>query len=493
VAGNLYIYLCYYLSQNSSEDGTIRGYDDDRNTRIFILVALIGGIIAGLAFNTVLGAVWSGSKELHVIAIPGDIGAGKISKVTFVTFSNGVAIGKVNISLSGVASEHGMTDADGMLVLSVNATSNGSINVNAEKPGHENGTFVISATPGLDISASPASITSGVATYVTLLVTGMGKPVEGAAVNLSGAGIGLDGVTGSNGQIVMQVNPPGTGQIAVNAKKSGYVDGSNAMTSASQQTLGVSSSQNTVTVNVPAYITFTVTAGGSAVNDAIVSLSGAASGSGVTNQDGRTVILATPSSTGTITASAIKTGFAGGSVTVTSASTQSLYITPSPSTITSGVPTYVQFTVTSGNSAIDGAAVTLTGAASGNGITNQNGQAILLVNSTGTGTITASTTKTGYSSASTTFSAAGQPTLSVSASPSNVTNGVPTYVVFTVTSGGSAVSGATVSISGGGISTDGMTNSAGQVTLQLNSAGSGAINAAARKTGYIDGTMAITH
>ncbi|MCX9010773.1 MAG: hypothetical protein OIN66_06585 [Candidatus Methanoperedens sp.] len=481
------------LQTQSSEDGTIRGYDDDRYTRIFILIALIGGIIAGFAFNSVLAAVWSASKDLHVISIPGNIGAGKITKVTFITFSDGASISNVNITLSGAASERGVTDADGMLVMAVNATTNGSISVNADKSGYDNASFTIEATPGLDIGTSPGSITSGVATYVTFSVTGMGKPVEGAAVNLSGAGVALDGITNSNGQIIMQVNPPNTGKITVTTRRTGYAEGSTAITSASQQTLGVSSSHSSVTVNVPVYITFTVTAGGSAVNDAIVSLSGAATGSGITNQDGKTVILVTPSSTGTITASASKTGFAGGSMTVTSASTQSLSISSSPASITAGVPTYVMFTVTSGNNAINEAAVAVTGAASGNGVTNQNGQVILLVNSTGSGTITASVSRTGYSGASTTFSATGQPTLSVSASPSNVTNGVATYVTFTVTSGGSAVSGASVSISGGGISTDGMTNSAGQVTLQLNSAGSTAIGVTARKTGYVDGTMTLVH
>jgi hypothetical protein len=312
-------------------------------------------------------------------------------------------------------------------------------------------------------------------------------------VNFSGAGVSLDGVTNSNGQIIMQVNPPNTGKITVTAKKTGYAGGSTEITSASQQTLSVSSSHSTITVNVPVYVTFTVTAGGSAVNDAVVSLSGAATGSGITNQDGRTVILASPQTTGTITVSASKTGYAGGSASITSAGTQSLFVTSSPTSITTGVPTYVQFTVTSGSTVISEAAVTLTGVASGNGVTNQNGQVILQVNSTSSGTITASASKTGYSSASTTFSATGQPGLSVSSSLSNVTNGVSTYVTFTVTSGGSAVSGATVSISGGGISTDGMTNSAGQVTLQLNAAGTTAISVTARKTGYVDGTMTLAH
>ena len=454
---------------------------------------MIGGIIAGIAlYGIVKGAVWPESEQLYVLSIPNNIGEGKITDVTFITFNNGVAINKTNISLGGAASGRGTTDDYGMLVFPVNATSNGSIIVTAEKTGFRNATSVIASTPGLDISASPAAITSGTATFVTLSVTSVGKPVDTAAVNLSGAGIALDGVTTSNGQIIIQVNAPNTGKISATAKKSGYSVGSTALTSTAQQTLGVSTSHTSMTVNVPVYVTFTVTAGGSAVNDARISLSGAASGSGITNQDGKTVILITPQSTGTITASANATGYAGGSTTITSASTQSLSFAVSPATVTAGVPTYVTFTVTSGNNAISEAAISLAGAATGNGITNQNGQAIILVNATGTGTITASATKSGYSSTSTTFTSAGQPSLSISASPSSI-SGNATYVIFTVTSGGSAVSGATVSVSGAGISADGMTNSAGQVTLLLNAPGTGTINVAARKAGYIDGLTTLAH
>lgn len=478
---------------NYSEDGAIRGYDDNRNTKILILIALVGGIVAGFAFDNVLGAVWSASPPLYVISIPSNIGAGKITNVTFITFSNGIAVSNANISLAGEAPARGVTDENGMLILAVNATSNGSINVNVEKFGYENATSFIIATPGLDISASPASITSGVATYVTFSVVSMGKPVGGAAINLSGAGMALDGVTDSSGQIIMQVNAPTTGRITATARKAGHAESSTFVTSSSQQTLGVSSSHNTLTVNVPVYVTFTVTAGGSPVIDAIVSLSGAASGTGITNQEGKSVILTTPYTTGTITASASRMGFAGGSTTITSISSQSLSIVSNPTTITAGVPAYVMFTVTSGNNAISEAAITLGGAASGNGVTNQNGQVIIQVNSTGTGTITASAGKTGYTTGSTTFTAAGQQSLSVGASPSNITNGVATYVTFTVTSGGSAVSGTSVSVSGGGISADGMTNSAGQVTLLLNAASTGTINVVARKTGYIDGLTTLAH
>jgi hypothetical protein len=470
----------------------IRGYDDDRKTKYIILIVLVGGIIAGFGLDSFING-WTDTSRMYIIGFPGNVGVGRISNVTFITFSNGEAIGNANITLDGAASGRGTTDTNGRLEISINATTNGSVNVIAEKTGYKNATSSLLATPGLIISATPGSITSGTASFVTFSVNGLGKPVEGAALNLSGAGIAMDGVTNSNGQIILQLNPPNAGSITAVAKKTGYADDSTTITSASQQTLSVSSSHSSVTVNVPVFVTLTVTAGGSAVNDAVVTLSGPVSGTGITNQDGKAIISFTPGSTGTITASASKAGYAGGSVAITSTGTQSLSLAASPTSVTAGIPTYVMFTVTSGSNVVSESTVTLTGAASGSGITNQNGQVILQVNSTGTGTITASATKNGFSGTSATLTALGQPTLGVSASPSNITNGVAAYVTFTVTSGGSAVSGATVSVSGGGITADGITNSNGQATLQLNAAASGTISVTARKTGYIDGTTTLAH
>ena len=456
------------------------------------MIALIGGIIAGFGSDRLISG-WLESSQLYIIGFPHNVGVGKPTNVTFITFGNGEGAGNTNITLDGAASAGGVTDVNGMLTLTVNATSSGSINVSAGKTGYKNATSIIIATPGLVVTASPASITSNTPSYVTFSVSSVGMPVNGAHINLSGAGISLDGITNNNGEIVLQLNAPRTGTIMVNVTKTDYTNSSTTISSTSQQTLSVSSSHSAVTINVPMYVTFSVTAGGSAVNDALVSLSGSATGSGITNQDGKAIILVTPNGAGTITASASRTGYAGGSIAITSTGTQSLSVASNPTTVTAGVPAYVTFTVTSGGNAVSESTVTLTGMASGTGITNQNGQVILYVNSTGTGAITATVTKNGYSPGSVGLSAIGQQSLGVSASPSNISNGIATYVTFTVTSGGSAVSGATVSVSGGGISADGVTNSAGQATLLLNAGASGTISVTARKTGYVDGLTTIAH
>lgn len=471
----------------------MRGYDDDRNTKFYISIALIGGLLLGAGFNSLIGVVMPATGQLNIISVPDNIGAGKTTNVKFITFSNGAVVGNVNISLSGAAVSYGRTDETGMLELVVNATTNGSIGVTASRSGYRNGTSVISATPGLDVSAMPSSITSGVATYVTFTVTSMGKPMTETYVNISGAGIALEGTTDSSGQVIKQLNAPKTGKIVAKVRSDGYADGSAIVTSAGQQSLIVSSSQGSLTVNVPVYVTFTVMAGGSPVADAVISISGEATGDGITNADGKAIVLLTPHTTGTITASASKTGFSGGSTTITSTGTQLLSVSMSPSSITASTPAFVTFTVKSGSSFVSDSTVTLTGAASGNGVTNQNGIAIINVNSTGTGTITATASRTGYTAGSTTFTAVGQQTLSMSASPSNLTNGVSTFVTFTVKSGSNPVSGAIVSVSGSGITADGMTNTAGQVTLLLTASGTGTINVVAHKDGYTDTQMTLTH
>lgn len=372
---------------------------------MFILIALIGGLIAGFASDRYITG-WLESSQLYIIGIPANVGVGNATNVTFITFSNGGAVSNASVTLDGAVSSTGLTDTNGMLTLMFNVTSAGSINITAGKEDYRNATSSIIAVPGLVISATPSSLTSNTATFVTFSVRSLGKPVGDVLVNLSGAGISLDGITNTNGEIVLQVNPLKTGTIYAIARKKDYTEGSTNITSAGQETLIISSSHNTVTVNDPIYVTFTVTAGGSSVRDALVSLGGAATGSG---------------------------------------------------------------------------------------ITNQNGQVILLVNSISTGGITANATKNGFSTGNMSIIASGQQSLGISASPSNLTNGVTSYVTFTVKSRGSVVSGATVSVSGAGISADGVTNSAGQVTLELNAQDYGTIRVTARKTGFYDGLTTIEH
>jgi len=106
--------------------------------------------------------------------------------------------------------------------------------------------------------------------------------------------------------------------------------------------------------------------------------------------------------------------------------------TPSPAlsisadlaTVTVGVPTDVNFTVTNNSELVQGATITLTGPATGSATTDTNGIAVILVNATGSGTITATATKDGFISATTTITAKEEHS-GVSSSVSMTTNIIP--------------------------------------------------------------------
>ncbi|MFA4956984.1 MAG: hypothetical protein WC556_08455 [Candidatus Methanoperedens sp.] len=88
-----------------------------------------------------------------------------------------------------------------------------------------------------------------------------------------------------------------------------------------------------------------------------------------------------------------------------------------------------------------------------------------------------------------TFTAAVLPALTVSASPANVTSGMPTSVSFTVTP---ALSGVLVTLSGAGVSVNGTTTN-GTVTINgVNATSAGTITATASKSGYTSNTTTIT-
>ena len=82
------------------------------------------------------------------------------------------------------------------------------------------------------------------------------------------------------------------------------------------------------------------------------------------------------------------------------------------------------------------------------------------------------------------------PVLSISTSPTLVTAGIATGVVFTVTSSGTAVVGATVTLTGVASGT-GTTISGGVITISVNATGAGTITATASKTGYTNGTTTV--
>jgi len=169
-------------------------------------------------------------------------------------------------------------------------------------------------------------------------------------------------------------------------------------------------------------------------------------------------------------------------------SPSTLIVVASPASVTSGVATSVQFTVTSSAVAVSGATVTLTGGAGGTCTTNASGQCSISINAVIPVTATAS--KSGYTDGTTVIPIVAPNTLTVVPSLSSIDSGVPTTIVFTVTSAGSPISGATVTLTGG-YSSSCTTNASGQCTIASISATT-TINITATKATYIDGTANVT-
>ena len=105
-----------------------------------------------------------------------------------------------------------------------------------------------------------------------------------------------------------------------------------------------------------------------------------------------------------------------------------LAISADLATVTVGVPTDVNFTVTNNSELVGGAVITLTGSATGSATTDTNGTAVISVNATGSGTITATATKDGFITATTTITAKVEHS-GVSSSVSMTTNIIPAIAI----------------------------------------------------------------
>ena len=176
------------------------------------------------------------------------------------------------------------------------------------------------------------------------------------------------------------------------------------------------------------------------------------------------------------------------------ASLPELSISASPTTVTAGTPTNVDFTVRDGTSVINGASVTLIGAGTGGGTTGTNGIATISVNAESAGIITATASMTGYTSNTTTVTANPPlPILAVSANPAIVSMGIPTNVKFTVKnqSSGFVVNGATIVLTGVATGSN-TTGTDGNATISVNAGSTGTITATANMVGYTSNTTTVT-
>jgi type II secretory pathway pseudopilin PulG len=320
---------------------------------------------------------------------------------------------------------------------------------------------------------------SGYATgSVTSTVTWGGAAVSGATVTLTGGPVSLSQTqtTNASGQVTFTDVPAGSGYTVTATKSGQSVNASATVTQGATTSVPLALPTGT--------IVSTVTWAGANVNGATVTLTGgpmSVNVSGTTNASGQVTFVSVPAGSGyTVTAS--KGGQSvNASATVSGGATTNVSL---------ALPTgTVVVTVNWGGSPVNGASVTLSGGNLGapvSGTTNSSGQV----------TFTSVPAGTGYSVSATSGGQTGTASgvTVTGGSTTNVTVPMPTgTVAVTVTWGGAAVNGATVTISGGNLGSPvtGSTNASGQITFSSVPAGSG-YTVTATKSGQSASNSAVT-
>jgi hypothetical protein len=376
--------------------------------------------------------------------------------------SGGSALSGVTMTLSGAVSATATTDASGNYTFA--GLVSGSYTVTPSKTGY---TFTPASK---SVTISSANITgqnfTTTAVYsISGTVTAGGSALSGVTMTLSG-GASATTTTDTSGNYTFAglVN----GSYTVTPSKTGYTftPASKSVTISSANVTG----QNFATTAVYS-ISGTVTSGGSALSRVTMTLSGTASATTTTDTSGNYSFTGLVNGSYTVTPS--KTGYTftptSKSVTISSANVAGENFTATAVYSISG-------TVTAGGSALSGVTMTLSGTASATTTTDASGNYSFtgLVN----GSYTVTPSKTGY-----TFTPTSK---SVTISSANVTaqNFAATAVYSisgTVTSGGSALSGVTMALSGAATATS-TTDGSGNYTFT--GLASGSYTVTPSKAGY---------
>jgi phosphatidylinositol-3-phosphatase len=296
-----------------------------------------------------------------------------------------------------------------------------------------------------------------------------GAAIAGATVSYSGGSTTTD----SSGNYTLSNVVPGT--YTVTASATGHASRSStvSVTSGNTATLNFQ-----LTPTVPGAITGQVTdsATGAAIAGATVSYSG---GSTTTDSSGNYTLSNVAPGSYTVTASAAGHTSRSSTVSVTSGNTATLNFQLTPVNNTPGAITG-QVTDSSTGAAIVGATVSYSG---GSTTTNSTGSYMLSNVAPGTYTVTASAT--GYTSLSSTVSVTSGNTATVNFQLNPLPVNTPGTIkgrVTNITTGG-AVSGATVSFSGGSTTADSSGN------YSFSNVTPGTYSVTATHTGY----FAVTH
>nr|QNO49160.1 hypothetical protein CDCKMDEO_00005 [Methanosarcinales archaeon ANME-2c ERB4] len=317
-----------------------------------------------------------------------------------------------------------------------------------------------SSTLTLAVSADPASVTVDAQTDVTFTVMSDDAAIENALVTLSGCGIDANGITGTDGTVVISVTATSAGTIDVTVTKDGYDDATTSVDAVDSSTpdtsvLSISDASvdavgETATVNItadgvidlanfdvtvtydPAVVIVADAANDAAFGVAVTNLENAANGevrlASLNFGDGQTgdgilistlTLEATGEGTTALTLAinelkdsaenAITVSIDDGEVTVGDGNVTpplALAVSADAANVTVDAQTDVTFTVTSDDATIEDALVTLAGCGvDANGTTGADGTVVISVNATSAGTIDVTATKDGYDDATTSVDA----------------------------------------------------------------------------------------
>jgi hypothetical protein len=411
----------------------------------------------------------------------------------------------------------------------------------------------------LTVAADPTSVTENNATGVTFNVTSEGTAVDNATVTLLGCGVDVNDTTDVSGTVTISVTATSTGTIDVTATKDTYEDATTTVTVNSETataddiiineimydpdgddiwyewielynndtesinvdgwilhgTIGGSNTILSGTMNAGSYLLIAknVTAFQDRYPDVTCPVT-KGNWSALANS-GDTINLSdsTPTLIGTVTYTDIASvnytaernatggweeSLVDGGTPCAENSVLSellpLNVTAYPTSVINNTATDVTFNVTSDGSPVEGALVTLLGCGVDvNDTTDVSGTVTISVTATSTGTIGVTATKDGYDDATTTVdvTAATANPMDVAADPTSVIKDTTTDVTFNVTSEGTAVDNATVTLLGCGVDTNGTTDASGTVTISVTATSTGTIGVTATKDGYDDTTTTV--
>lgn len=215
---DLYVYYPsrLYLDSNVS---------DDAESRKVVFIAPTSGYYYAEAYGYQAGSyiisvtTTFASPTLNITAYTIEIAAGEPRSIGFIVTSAGVPVPGVTVTLTGAATGSGTTDITGIVDISVNAASEGTITATASKAGF------YSASTGVTVIGLASDILDSVITG-TVTNAASGAPITGATV-IAGD---MTATTDTAGRYSISIATLTYSAYTVTASASGFTAGSRSVT-----------------------------------------------------------------------------------------------------------------------------------------------------------------------------------------------------------------------------------------------------------------------